>query len=586
MPPTDDTDDLRQKLTHAEAVIAELRGVVAELRKQIEAQQAHIHRLVKITFGRGGERVEGPTLFDGIDRARRRGPDAGRAADPRSASRDEAEGPRSAVQAEGPAASPRGDRPERRREGLCVLRHGQDPHRPDASANASTTSRWRSSSANWSAPPTPAGRASPQGHDPQIARAVLPPEPIPKSGIGAGLLAHVIVSKIVDHLPLHRQESILARHGWDVRRSTLCDHLRKCGATADAALRPDAPTPAAVVRDPRRRHAAGAPAAATDRLRLGLPRRRRRIRTRCSTSPPAGARPSRRRSSPATAASSTPTPTTATTRCTATSGISAAGCTPDGTSSRPSRATRGRSRPWPSSAPSTPSNARSRTNGRSSASRFTDADVVRLRRTRAGPILARFADWLERAAPPRDAEEPVRSGRRVLPEPVGVARPVPRRRAVRHRQRGGRAGHPSAGRRPGQLAARRRRRRVADRLRAAERLRQCPAAPPQPVGVPDARPDRLAGPPRRGRPRRPAPGPVGRLPCRSGRAPVDARRPSLTVATCRRPGTRRAVVRPHSEMWSATTSPARPVDQSSFRIVPMPRFLVNSELLLLPNRSR
>jgi hypothetical protein len=67
------------------------------------------------------------------------------------------------------------------------------------------------------------------GHDPQIAKAVLPPEPIPKSGIGAGLLAHVIVSKVVDHLPLHRQESILARHGWDVCRSTLCDHLQKSG---------------------------------------------------------------------------------------------------------------------------------------------------------------------------------------------------------------------------------------------------------------------------------------------------------------------------------------------------------------------
>src|ERR1700733_12129208 len=66
MPATDDTNDLRQKLTHAEAVIAELRGVVADLRKQVEAQQAHIHRLVKITFGRGGERVEGPTLFDGM----------------------------------------------------------------------------------------------------------------------------------------------------------------------------------------------------------------------------------------------------------------------------------------------------------------------------------------------------------------------------------------------------------------------------------------------------------------------------------------------------------------------------------------
>ena len=66
MPPTDDIDVLRRRFTHAEALIAELRRVVAELRKQIESQQAHIHRLVKITFGRGGERVEGPTLFDGL----------------------------------------------------------------------------------------------------------------------------------------------------------------------------------------------------------------------------------------------------------------------------------------------------------------------------------------------------------------------------------------------------------------------------------------------------------------------------------------------------------------------------------------
>jgi hypothetical protein len=57
----------------------------------------------------------------------------------------------------------------------------------------------------------------------------LPLEPIPKSGIGSGMLAHVIASKMVDHLPLHRQESILARSGRDVRRSTLCDHLKKCG---------------------------------------------------------------------------------------------------------------------------------------------------------------------------------------------------------------------------------------------------------------------------------------------------------------------------------------------------------------------
>jgi hypothetical protein len=60
---------------------------------------------------------------------------------------------------------------------------------------------------------------SPRLPFPQIARAVLPPEPIPRSGIGGGLLAHVIVSKIVDHLPLHkpapsvRREPFLYRKG-------------------------------------------------------------------------------------------------------------------------------------------------------------------------------------------------------------------------------------------------------------------------------------------------------------------------------------------------------------------------------------
>jgi len=32
------TDDLRQQLSHAEAVIVELRGVVADLRRQIDTQ--------------------------------------------------------------------------------------------------------------------------------------------------------------------------------------------------------------------------------------------------------------------------------------------------------------------------------------------------------------------------------------------------------------------------------------------------------------------------------------------------------------------------------------------------------------------
>jgi uncharacterized coiled-coil protein SlyX len=67
MTPSEDINDLRGKLAHAEAVIAELRGVVADLRRQIDAQQAHIHRLVKMTFGRSSERSSGPTLFDSLD---------------------------------------------------------------------------------------------------------------------------------------------------------------------------------------------------------------------------------------------------------------------------------------------------------------------------------------------------------------------------------------------------------------------------------------------------------------------------------------------------------------------------------------
>jgi hypothetical protein len=38
-----------------------------------------------------------------------------------------------------------------------------------------------------------------------------------------GLLAHVLVSKFADHLPLNRQEAMLRRAGIELPRSTLCD---------------------------------------------------------------------------------------------------------------------------------------------------------------------------------------------------------------------------------------------------------------------------------------------------------------------------------------------------------------------------
>ena len=56
-----------------------------------------------------------------------------------------------------------------------------------------------------------------------VLTAEPPPAPIAKGLPGPGLLAHVAVSKYCDHLPLHRQESILARSGVELSRSTLCD---------------------------------------------------------------------------------------------------------------------------------------------------------------------------------------------------------------------------------------------------------------------------------------------------------------------------------------------------------------------------
>ena len=61
-----------------------------------------------------------------------------------------------------------------------------------------------------------------------------PAQPIEKSTAGASLLAQVIVAKIADHLPLHRQEKIFERHGVDISRKTMCGWMAQC---ADLLIR-------------------------------------------------------------------------------------------------------------------------------------------------------------------------------------------------------------------------------------------------------------------------------------------------------------------------------------------------------------
>ncbi|MCB1563862.1 MAG: IS66 family transposase [Alphaproteobacteria bacterium] len=54
-----------------------------------------------------------------------------------------------------------------------------------------------------------------------IHQAPMPTRPIERGRPTAGLLAHVLVSKYCDHLPLYRQSQIYAREGIDLSRSTL-----------------------------------------------------------------------------------------------------------------------------------------------------------------------------------------------------------------------------------------------------------------------------------------------------------------------------------------------------------------------------
>ena len=64
----------------------------------------------------------------------------------------------------------------------------------------------------------------------RFTQAPLPSRPIERGRPGPGLLAHVLVNKYADHLPLYRQSQIFERDGLDLERSTLADWVGKSTA--------------------------------------------------------------------------------------------------------------------------------------------------------------------------------------------------------------------------------------------------------------------------------------------------------------------------------------------------------------------
>ena len=61
----------------------------------------------------------------------------------------------------------------------------------------------------------------------RVFQKALPSRPIEKGRPGPGLLAHILVSKYADHLPLYRQAAMLQRQDIDLDRSTLANWVGK-----------------------------------------------------------------------------------------------------------------------------------------------------------------------------------------------------------------------------------------------------------------------------------------------------------------------------------------------------------------------
>ena len=222
--------------TQLHAQLREVLALVGELRGTIESQQAHIAKLVKMTFGRSSERIEGPTLFDTL-------PAEPPPAPPVSDTPVSREPP--APKRTGHGRKPNPANLPRRREELDLSEAEKlCPCCATVRTRIGETVRERLDYTPAAifvreiARPTYACRTCEQAAlDPQFTKPVVLVEPVPKSGVGAGLLAQVIVSKYVDHLPLYRQESIFARMGWTVSRTRLCDLMGQCAVLLDPIYR-------------------------------------------------------------------------------------------------------------------------------------------------------------------------------------------------------------------------------------------------------------------------------------------------------------------------------------------------------------
>lgn len=73
-------------------------------------------------------------------------------------------------------------------------------------------------------------------HCETMAQAPMPALPIPRGMAGPRLLAHVLIAKYCDHLPLYRQSEIYARDGVDLDRALLAEWVGKAAWLLDPLI--------------------------------------------------------------------------------------------------------------------------------------------------------------------------------------------------------------------------------------------------------------------------------------------------------------------------------------------------------------
>jgi transposase len=216
-----DVEALQRELVHTQSVLAETAVTCEEQRLQIEKLRAELELFQRYLFGRRSERhVEDPgqgRLFEQPTNGTPPAPELPEAADEEITYRRRRPGHGwSELPPHLPREEVRLDVPEAERICKCC---GE----PMQKISEDRTERvdYRPARVVVKVFVTPK-YACVKKHG-GVIQMPSPPGPVPGGRFDFGLVAQVVTSKTCDHLPLYRQQDVLARAGIELSRSTLCE---------------------------------------------------------------------------------------------------------------------------------------------------------------------------------------------------------------------------------------------------------------------------------------------------------------------------------------------------------------------------